>query len=67
MSDLEIEQPDNRRIGEKIAVIAAQQESHADDRSYEAANEEAHWDKRTATSNFGRRLSGKIQQAIRNS
>jgi len=55
-----------RRLSELVGDnIASQRQEIEAEAFYAAANEEPKWDKRTATSNAGRRLAAKIQVALR--
>ena len=62
-------QPQPRRAGALAAAvsqeIAAQCETAEMDALYEAATAEPAFDSRSGTSNFGKRVSARLQQAIR--
>jgi len=59
---MENEQPQPRKtLAEAVAAnVAAQRQEIEADANYAAAEEEPKWDKRSGTSNFGRRLAAKI-------
>lgn len=55
-----------KRVSQAVSDnIASQRQEVEAEAFYEAANEEPKFDKRTATSNVGRRLAAKIQVALR--
>jgi hypothetical protein len=61
------EQPQKRQPGTLAAAVAAQvteqREAQALDAAWTAGEEEPSFDKRSGTSNFGKRLASKIQIA----
>ena len=72
MSDTPIEeQPETspaprKRLAEIVGEeVAAQRFSQSLEAIEEAAMADPAWDKRSGTSNFGKRLSARIQQALR--
>ena len=57
-----------KRVGEIVAeAVAAQREQQLDDLIYEQADADPVFDTRAGHSNFGARLSSKIQRALRES
>ena len=59
-------EPPRKRLAELVGQEVAAQRHVADMAAFEeAVMEEPHWDKKTATSNFGKRVSARLQLAIR--
>jgi hypothetical protein len=59
-------EPPRKRLSQLVGEEVAAQRQAADMAAYEeAAMEEPHWDRKTATSNFAKRVSARVQIAMR--